>query len=132
MATIKYIAKTHVSLSVKMAEGKNAHISFTPLTGGGSVYYTADEQVQAALEQHPKYGKLYKTDTLYKERKAEEVKPKEEKKKKEITEVRVTCLDDAKDYLSDKIGISRTKLRSQDSIIKAAAVNNIHFIGLEE
>lgn len=131
MATKKYIAKSHVSLSVKMTAEKNAHITFVPLTGGGSVYYTADEQVQNALEQHPKYGKLFKQDALYQERKAIVAKPKEEKKQKEINEVQVSCLDDAKDYLSDKFGISRTKLRSQEGIEKAAAANGVRFIGLE-
>jgi hypothetical protein len=132
MAAKKYVAKSHVSLSVKMTAEKNARISFTPLTGGGSVYYTSDERVQEALEQHPKFGKLFKEDVLYKERKAVVAEPAPEKKRKEIAEVHVTCLDDAKDYLSDKYGISRTKLRSQESILKAAAANNIHFIGLEE
>ena len=49
----------------------------------------------------------------------------------EIKEVQVSCLDDAKDYLSDKFGISRTKLRSQEGIEKAAAANGVRFIGLE-
>lgn len=130
MATKKYIAKTHISITVKMGE-KNAHISFTPLTGSGSVYYTSDEAVQKALEQHHKYGKLFKEDMLYKEHKTVEVKPEPVKKPK-TTEVRVSCLDDAKDYLSDRLGISRTKLRSEDSIMAAAAAKNIIFIGLDK
>lgn len=115
-----------------MTAEKNAHISFSPLTGGGSVFYTSDERLQNALEQHSKFGKLYTIDSLYQEKKAVVVEPVAEPKKKEITEISVTCLEDAKDYLSDKIGISRTKLRSKESILKSAAANNIHFNGLEE
>lgn len=114
-----------------MTAETNAHITFAPLTGGGSVYYTADEQVQNALEQHPKYGKLFKEDALYQDNRAVVAKPKVEKKQKDINEVQVSCLDDAKDYLSEKFGISRTKLRSQEGIEKAAAANGVRFIGLE-
>lgn len=132
MSAKKYIAKSHVSLSVKITEGKCAHISFTPLTGGGSVLYTSDEQVQKALERHPKYGKLYKEDLLYQPNKIVAEPPVVKKAKAEVNEVHVTCLDDAKDYLSEKFGISRTKLRSQESILRVAAENNVHFKGLEE
>lgn len=132
MTAKKYVAKSHVSLSIPMTDKKNARISFTPITGGGSVYYTSDERVQVALEQHPKFNKLFKEDKLYQAKKAVTPQPKQEPKKKDITEVRVTCLDDAKDYLSDKFGVSRTKMRSAESIIKQAAANNIQFIGLED
>lgn len=132
MSAKKYIAKSHVSLSVKMTENKYAHISFTPLTGGGSVYYTSDEKVQQALEQHPKYGKLYKEDLLYKQIMQVVATPVAKKKKEEATEVHVSCLDDAKDYLSEKFGISRTKMRSAEGIKNIAASNNVVFIGLDE
>lgn len=132
MAAKKYTAKSHVSLSVPMTDKKNARISFTPITGGGSVFYTSDERVQAALEQHPKFNKLFKEDMLYQAKKITAPAPKAQPKKKDITEVHVTCLDDAKDYLSDKFGVSRTKMRSMESIIKLAAANNIQFKGLEE
>lgn len=94
--------------------------------------YTSDEQVQKALEQHPKYGKLYKEDLLYQPNKIVAEPPVVKKAKAEVNEVHVTCLDDAKDYLSEKFGISRTKLRSQESILRVAAENNVHFKGLEE
>ena len=129
MSTKKYIAKTHVSLTVSMGEGKNAHISFIPFTGGGSAFYTADERVQNALEQHHKFGKLFNIDKTYKEAPILVEKPKRELKS--AVEVNVTCLDDAKDYLSDKFGVSRTKMRSAESIKNIAATNNVVFIGLE-
>lgn len=131
METKKYTAKTHVSLSLPMGEKVNAHVSFTPITGGGSVFYTSNEALQSALEKHPKYGRLYKLDTLYQAKKVV-ADPQPIVVKKEATEVHVTCLDDAKDYLSDRLGISRTKLRSAESIKKAAVANNVKFIGLEE
>ena len=47
-----YKAKSHIALNVVTNEG-NAHISFSPVTGGGSEFYTKDEALQAALEKHP-------------------------------------------------------------------------------
>ena len=45
----------------------------------------------------------------------------------QLTTVNVTDLDDAKDYLADKFGMSRTKLRSRDSIESAAKQVGIKF-----
>ena len=129
--TKKYIANTHISLTIAMAEGKNAHISFTPHTGGGSVYYAKDERVQNALEKHPKFGKLFNIDKYYTEVIPEEVKPVVKPTKSTIKEINVTCLDDAKDYLSEKYGVSRTKMRSAEGIKSIASANNGVFIGLE-
>ena len=130
--TKKYIANTHISLTVAMAEGKNAHISFIPHTGGGSVYYAKDERVQNALEKHPKFGKLFKIDNNYTDIViTKEVKPVEKPAQNTIKEVNVTCLDDAKDYLSEKFGVSRTKMRSAEGIKSIASANNVVFIGLE-
>ena len=47
-----------------------------------------------------------------------------------VTKITITCLDDAKDYLSEKFGISRTKLRSKKAIEEAAAENGIEFVGI--
>lgn len=48
----------------------------------------------------------------------------------ELTQVTVTDFEDARDYLSDKFGISRTKIRSQKAVIEAAKAHGIVFIGL--
>jgi outer membrane biosynthesis protein TonB len=60
--TKKYTAKTDIALSVYLKSGKSVHVSFSALTGGGSVLYTDDEELQAALEAHPKYGRLFKLE----------------------------------------------------------------------
>lgn len=58
----KYIAKSCVSISVALPTGGTTHVSFTPRTGGGSVYYTTNEKIQEGLEKHPKFGKLFTLD----------------------------------------------------------------------
>lgn len=155
----KYIAKTNVSVNVVLANGKNHHVAFSPLTGGGSVYYTDIPELQAALEAHYKFGRLFKIDQSYAE---EKVRPKKEKKPKaeEPTEeentpaedivaepeaeveseeeaeeesnvIVVTDADEAKDYLCEHYGLSRTKIKSLKAIKEAAAANGITFKGLD-
>lgn len=133
---MKYTAKTHVAISVPMPNGTNVHISFTPQTGGGSVFYTNNNQLAEAIEKHNKYGKLFKKDAekpvkvvRTKENASKEAvaEPKEPKKKK----LSFACYEDAKDYLVDTVGISRTKLRTKTAIQSAAKANDID-LNIEE
>lgn len=47
-----------------------------------------------------------------------------------LTQVTVSDLASAKDYLADKFDISRTSLRSKKTIVKQAAAHGIEFVGL--
>lgn len=129
---MKYIAKTDIALSVMMNNGKSTHVKFTPVTGGGSVFYTKDAELAQALEKHYKFGKLF--------RKAQEQPPvqiapvsspskatpaDDNSKKKTMT---FACYEDAKDYLVETFGISRTKLKKQADIISAAKANGIDVV----
>lgn len=133
MSTKKYKATSRVAISVIMPSGKSTRVSFTPLTGGGSYYFTSDEELQAAMEKHYRYGSLFMIDRSYVE---ETSKPKKEKTPIEATiepkvvEVQVNCLADAKDYMSEHFGISRTKMNSSKAIAEYAALHNVKFIGL--
>lgn len=157
----KYVAKTNVSVNVVLASGKNHHVSFSPQTGGGSVYYTDSEDLQSALEAHYKFGKLFKIDQSYVEERVRDKKGKQEfakqagcldgntgmdpgSEKKEIageengegeeTEsnvIVVTDPEEAKDYLCEHYGLSRTKIKGLKSIKEAAAVQGITFKWLE-
>ena len=130
MATKRYIAKSHISISVNTSKG-NAHITFSPLTGGNkSAYYTDNEELQKALESHPRFGKLFRLDPSF--------QPVEETKKaeaevaapKRVKKVQGSCLDDAKEYLCEKYEISRTKLNSEKAIKEYASSKNIEFVGI--
>lgn len=133
----KYIAKSCISISAPMENGNSIHVAFQPVTGGGSIFYTDDEVVAAALERHHQYGKLFKRDTDFDQhvtRTAQNSeagktdKPDEDSDK--LTQINVTCPDDAKEYLCDKYGVSRTKLKSKKAIIDTAANFGIEFVGL--
>lgn len=47
-----------------------------------------------------------------------------------LTQVTVSDLASAKDYLADKFDISRTSLRSKKTIVEQAAAHGIEFVGL--
>lgn len=140
----RYKSKSCVSINVVLPTGGNTHISFSPVTGGGSVYYTDNENIQKGLERHPKYGKLFVVDTTLTAQKtstktqstvagttatktAEKQQPTDNTKKKAI-EVKMACNDDAKDYVADKFGVSRSKMRSRADIEKVAAENGVKII----
>lgn len=61
----RYIAKTNVSINIVLASGANRHISFSSLTGGGSVFYTDDPEIEKAMESHYKFGTLFRIDHRY-------------------------------------------------------------------
>lgn len=132
MAKKKYIAKTDVSVSVLLPSGKSLHVSFASLSNGGSVYYTTSEEVQAALENHYRYGKLFKEDKSFDEN--------AERKSKismpivgasdALKKIRVNDPDEAKGYLSEKFGVSRTRMKTIKSIKEEAMAHNIEFEGL--
>lgn len=61
----RYIAKTNVSINIVLPTGANRHIAFSSLTGGGSVFYTDDPEIQNAMERHYKFGSLFRIDNKY-------------------------------------------------------------------
>ena len=139
---MKYTAKTHVALNVVLPSGKSMHISFTPITGGGSVFYTNDPSVAQALDSHYKFGHLFKKveepakamqakapahPETKAEAKAAAEEPAKVEKKKDRT-LTFACYEDAKDYLVETFGISRTKLRTQKAIEDMAKANNVKLV----
>jgi len=135
----KYKAKSQVCLNVVLESGKSLHVSFKPVTGGSSAYYTENPAIQKALESHYKFGKLFKVDDNFAKEREQKAKnaaeqntaaEKKEEKAGQLREVTVSCADDAKDYLSDKYGISRTKIRSIKAIQETAAQYGIVFKGI--
>lgn len=126
----KYISKSDISVNVRLENGKNVHVSFSPKTTGGSVYYTDVEEIQTALEKHHRFGTLFKVDTTFDES-AVKVQPK-----KEVVDVNapkkvhISDPDSAKAYLSEKFGISRTRMKTLKAIKDEAIAHNIEFVGL--
>lgn len=124
-----------MAISVTLPNGAHKHIKFLPRSGG-SVYYSSDESEQMALESHRSFGKAFKlmaepaaapmsAASVAKKAAAQAVSAE-----KKVSEIKVSDLAAAKDYLCDRFGLSRTKLRSQKAIEDAAKENGIVFIGI--
>lgn len=156
----KYTSKTQISINVVLKSGCSRHVSFTPRTGGGSVFYTDDKDLQEAMARHVKFGKLFRVETVAQQDTAAKTRPgktgtsspeplqpsahdgAEEtagetlqaedpgEETKGTRQISVTDIDDAKDYLSEHFGVSRTKMRSEKQIRAAAEQNGIEFVGI--
>lgn len=155
-----YKSNTNISINVVLQSKKNLHISFTPLSNGSSLFTTDSEEVQTAIERHYKFGTLFRLHAVQDQSVAKEhvgkagkkssTKPADETEnaatddagtsednsesdagtEARTKKVTVSDLASAKDYLADKLGISRTILRSKKAIEEQAAANGIEFEGL--
>lgn len=153
-----YKATTEISINVVLANKKNLHISFLPISrNNGSTFTTDNEEIINAIERHYNYGKLFKLHRVEGEEKsikqtAETTSAPIAKKDageettstivedkgeadvsvedKNLRKVIVSDYASAKDYLADTFGISRTLMRSQKAIIEQATAHGIEFEGL--
>lgn len=122
----RYTSSSDISINVRK-EGKNVHISFDAITGGGSQFYTDDESLQKAIESHPRYGELF---TL-KDEPVKVPEPVVEQPEQDDSTVKVGSLADAKDYLVRNFDIPRSNLKTKQRILEAAQTVGITFEGLE-
>lgn len=129
----KYIAKTNVSVNVVLESGINKRISFDGVTGGGSVYYTNDADVQSALERHYKFGRLFRVEVVEDAAQADVNAGRPDESEDgdvltPLTRVEVSDPAAAKDYLAANFGVNRTKLKSLKAINEAAAAHGVEFV----
>lgn len=144
MAKKTYIASSVLSFNVRL-EGAKKHMSFSPLTLGGSMYTTSDERMQQAIERHRLFhsGAITILETIPLEKKTNVARPTKtageaaarygdtvfsvagtEGKKKAVV-LEFSSLAEGKDYMADTYGVSRTKLRTRADIEKAAKENGV-------
>lgn len=123
-----YKARTAISVNVVLSGKKNMHVAFASQSDGSSVYVTDNEDVQNALERHHKFGKLFKLSAVPSKPRAAKAATRETAAV--ARKVKASDLSAAKDYLADTFGISRTSLRSRQSIMDAAKAHNVEFEGL--
>lgn len=126
--TKKYFSRTCLSLSVNIAPGRNRRVSFDPLTTGGSVFYTDDPELQQALEHHRYYNAAFAEQPMPEA--APEPEADEAPQTSASNTIKVSSLDEAKDYLSETHGVSRTKMRNAEAVRAAAASFGVTFEGI--
>lgn len=119
-----YIAKSLISLNLRMGKNASRHISFESKSNGSAIFVTDNEKLQNALERHPGFGRLFRL----KESAVAAAPAKKEPLKRETVEV--TCPSDAKQYLVDKFEVSRTKLKTTQDILAVGEQYGITFKGI--
>ena len=131
-----YSSDSHIAINVLLENGNSMHIAFTPISNGGSTYNTEEEVIQNALENHYRYNDLFvldreeDTNAPIEESVTDSEQNSKQDEEDEVRKVKVHDLGEAKDYLAETFGVSRTSLRGQKAILEAAKANNIEFEGL--
>jgi conserved domain protein len=132
-----YISDSHIAINVTLDGGESVHLSFIALSNGGSIFSTDSEELQTAIERHYRFGDLFTLDHIEEPKNTSETANEEYTSVKEsedgnIQKITVNDLGEAKNYLADTLGISRTSLRSLKTILEVAKANNIEFEGLDK
>ena len=110
----KYQAGTDLAFSV-MVGNERMRIVFDGKSVGCSVYMTRDPKVQKAIESHYWFNdKFFLVESI------------DEKKTHVVTDV-----EDAKDYLAETYGMSRSKMKTKEDILAIAKEKGVELEGLE-
>ena len=132
----KYQAGTDLAFSVMVGD-ERMRIVFEGKTMGCSVYMTRDQKVQKAIESHYWYkDKFFLSESVDEKKEAAEAKKKAaaNAKKKMADEKKthvVTDVEDAKDYLAETFGVSRSKMKTKEDILAIAKEKCVELEGLE-
>lgn len=129
-----YIANTDVAFTVSVGNNRK-RVSFISKSGNeGSVYFTDNPEVQEGIEKHPWFGdKVMLRESFSDEELAAEEDGKNlaDNGDGEPLVHHVDSPNEAKDYLADKFGISRSKMRTLSAILAVAKECGVVLEGLE-
>lgn len=132
----KYQAGTDLSFSV-MVGNERVRVVFEGKTMGCSIYGTRDEKLQKAIESHYWFkDKFFLVEAVDEKKEAAEAKKRATAKtKKKAAEEKkthiVTDFEDARDYLAETFGVSRSKLKTKEDILSIAKKKGVELEGLE-
>lgn len=132
----KYQAGTDLSFSV-MVDNERVRVVFDGKTMGCSIYGTRDEKLQKAIESHYWFkDKFFLVEAVDEKKEAAEAKKRAAAKtKKKAAEEKkthiVTDFEDARDYLAETFGVSRSKLKTKEDILSIAKEKGVELEGLE-
>ena len=130
----KYQAGTDLSFSV-MVGNERVRVVFEGKTMGCSIYGTRDEKLQKAIESHYWFNdKFFLVEAVDEKKEAAEAKKRAAAKTKKAAEKKthiVTDFEDARDYLAETFGVSRSKLKTKEDILSIAKEKGVELEGLE-
>ena len=130
-----YQAGTDLAFSV-MVGNERVRIVFEGKTMGSSVYMTRDPKLQKAIESHYWFNdKFFLAESVDEKKEAAEAKKKAAAKTKKKADEKkthiVTDVEDAKEYLAETFGVSRSKMKTKDDILAIAKEKGVELEGLE-
>ena len=131
-----YQGYSDLAFSVKM-DGGMRRIVFDGQTGGTSIYCTRDAKEQKAIESHYWFNdKFFLVESIDEKKEAAEAKKKAAAKaKKKVADEKkthvVTDVEDAKDYMAETYGVSRSKMKTKEDILAIAKEKGVELEGLE-
>lgn len=130
-----YKAGSDLAFSVSMNGGLR-RIVFAGQTMGTSVYSTRDEKEQKAIESHYWFNdKFWISEEVDEKKAAADAKKKAAAAKKKAIEEKkthqVADFEDARDYLADEFGVSRSKMKTKDDILAIAQEKGVELEGLK-
>ena len=132
----KYQAGTDLSFSI-MVGNERVRVVFEGKTMGCSIYGTRDEKLQKAIESHYWFNdKFFLVEAVDEKKEVAEAKKRAAAKtKKKAAEEKkthiVTDFEDARDYLAETFGVSRSKLKTKEDILSIAKEKGVELEGLE-
>ena len=132
----KYQAGTDLAFSVMVGD-ERMRIVFEGKSTGSSFYMTRDPKVQKAIESHYWFNdKFFLVESIDEKKEAAEAKKKAAAKtKKKVDDEKkthvVTDFEDAKDYLAETYGVSRSKMKTKEDILAIAKEKGVELEGLE-
>lgn len=133
----KYQAGTDLAFSVMVGD-ERMRIVFEGKSTGSSFYMTRDPKVQKAIESHYWFkDKFFLVESIDEKKEAADAKKKKDaanNKKKVYDENKthvVTDVEDAKDYLAETFGVSRSKMKTKEDILAIAKEKGVELEGLE-
>ena len=132
----KYQAGTDLAFSVMVGD-ERMRIVFDGKSVGCSVYMTRDPKVQKAIESHYWFNdKFFLVESIDEKKEAADAKKKASvKTKKKVADEKkthvVTDFEDAKDYLAETFGVSRSKMKTKEDILEIAKEKGVELEGLE-
>lgn len=130
-----YQGNSDLAFNVKIDEGYK-RIVFDGQSLGTSIYSTRDVKEQKAIESHYWFNDKFWLEETVDEKKLEaEAKKKAAARTKKIAEEKKTYsvndIADAKDYLADTFGVSRTKMKTKEDVLAVAKEFGVELEGLE-
>ena len=132
----KYQAGTDLAFSVMVGD-ERMRIVFEGKSTGSSFYMTRDPKVQKAIESHYWFNdKFFLVESIDEKKEAAEAKKKAAAKtKKKVADEKkthvVTDFDDAKHYLAETYGVSRSKMKTKEDILAISKEKGVELEGLE-